>query len=338
MRSMKEIKEKYFKQLKLEKIQAIEENSQIIENFIDYCKKKNVNLTKDNFNFVQPIGIIAEYPNLLNLINNNLVKEDEELISFKNLKEYYHINNLNAGYLIGENYMPMAHSFFRRRFNENANFAPNFINEYWKLKDENIDVYIALDPNRIKVDIDGPQYFEFDTWYGASFNKEIQKIQNGLIKLRPPLHIDDFDNELFFNNAYSIDIKWSQKKSLKTFQAEEFKTNQVKIRIDNEEYYPVRYIHSEYDINKKYFIHFDGAIHLYSKDEYYQRRDTDFNFNEKIEKFLKPRTFKTFKMNGKISPESWTDFSCQFFTKNPLMIEYFEGKYPENITNFLSKL
>lgn len=65
------------------------------------------------------------------------------------------------------------------------------------------------------------------------------------------------------------------------FQAEEFKTESVKLVKDGKEYYPVPYIHAEYDLARRYFRHFDGAINFYTESEYYARIDADFNYNAK---------------------------------------------------------
>ncbi len=82
-------------------------------------------------------------------------------------------------------------------------------------------------------------------------------------------------------HIHSLDIKWETKNNIKSFQAEEFKTEEIKIEYENGSFHPVRYIHAEYDLTEKVFRHFDGAIHFYTEDEYYRRRDSDFNFNKK---------------------------------------------------------
>ena len=338
MKSMKEIKDSYFKKKEEDRKKYLEDNSEIIENFISHCAKINVKLTKENFDYEERIGIIAKYPNLLNKLNVDLEKNDEELISCKLLEKYYTKKSFNAGLLYGSNYIAMAHHFFRRQFDEFANFSPRFIDLFWKIKDENIDFYIALDSDRVKINFNDFSIVELDSWYGASFNKQIQEIPNGLVKLRPPLDIDEFDNSAFFKDVYSLDIKWAEKNGIKTFHAEEIKSEKIIIILNGEKFYPVRYIHAEFDINKKHFRHFDGALHLYKEDEYFQRRESDLNFNEKIDKHLKAKTFKVFKMNGKIEIETWLTYISHFFTGNPLIFEYFEGKYPEHIIDILNKI
>ncbi|HPF10722.1 MAG: hypothetical protein KDC52_00700 [Ignavibacteriae bacterium] len=338
MKSMQEIKEQYFIQMENYRKKELEDNAKVIEEFIRFCKRKNIILTKDNFNYIQPIGIVAKYPDLLNKLNTGLTKNDEELISCELINKFYSKKSFESGFLYSQNYVAMAHPFFRRGFSENANFAPRFIDLFWKLEDKDIDLYVALDANRVRVDVDGPSYLEEDTWYGASFNKEINKIPNGLVKLKPPMDLEDFSTSFLFKDVYSLDIKWSEKDGIKTFHAEEINIENVTVKIDGEEFHPVRYVHAEYVINKNHFRHFDGAIHLYQKYEYFQRRESDLNFNEKIEKHLKAKTFKIFKMNGLISIETWITYTSHFFTGNPLIFEYFEGKYPEQISEIINKI
>ncbi|WP_324719911.1 hypothetical protein [Salinimicrobium sp. HB62] len=335
---MSEIKERYLKAQIEERKKQLENHSKTIDDFIKRCSKIGLKLTGENFNYIQTIGIVATYPDLLFHLKPELEKVDEDLIECKSLEQHFEKKVFNSGMLYSDKFIAMAHPYFRRGMSEFANFAPRFIDLYWKFKDDKVKAYIALDANRVRIDVDDSAYLELDTWYGASFKKRIEEIPNGVVKIRPPAELDEMDISLFFNEAYSLDIKWTEKNGIKTFQAEEFKTDKVTINIDEIEYFPVRYIHAEYDIKNKIFRHFDGAIHLYEKDEYYQRRDSDLNFNEKIKIHLKAKTYKLFKMNENISVETWITYTSHFCTGNPLVFEYFEGKYPERIQKIIDNI
>lgn len=63
-------------------------------------------------------------------------------------------------------------------------------------------------------------------------------------------------------------MKWVTKERIKAFQAEEFKTEKIKISKDGLASYPARYIHAEYNVDKQHFRHFDGAIHFYTESKY----------------------------------------------------------------------
>lgn len=43
-------------------------------------------------------------------------------------------------------------------------------------------------------------------------------------------------------------------------------------------------------------------------------------------------------MNGVVDVETWIKFTSHFMTGNPLIFEYFEGKYPENIEEIICKM
>jgi hypothetical protein len=338
MESMSEIKERYIKaQIEEMKLQ-LENHSKTIENFISLCSDLGLSLTRENFIYIEKIGVVAKYPNLLFHLKPELEKVDEELIECQLLDKHFEKKVFNSGVLYSDKFLAMAHPYFRRGFSEFANFSPQFIDLFWQLKDENIETFIALDANRVRINVDDSRCLELDTWYGASFKEQIEKISNGVVKIRPPAQLDETDISFFFNEAYSFDIKWTQKGKIKTFQAEEFKTDKVTVTIDKIEYHPVRYLHAEYDIENNSFRHFDGAIHFYKKDEYFQRRDIDLNFNEKIESHLKAKTYKLFKMNGSINIDTWVTYTSHFCAGNPLVIEYFEGKYPDHIQKILDKI
>ena len=55
-------------------------------------------------------------------------------------------------------------------------------------------------------------------------------------------------------------FEWKSYGGIKSFQALEFKNKKVQLTIDGEIFYPVRYVHAEYDLGSNSFRHFDGAI------------------------------------------------------------------------------
>ena len=62
------------------------------------------------------------------------------------------------------------------------------------------------------------------------------------------------------------------------------------------------------------------------------------NFNEKIGTHLKAKTYKLFKMNENVSIDTWITYTSYFCYGNPLVFEYFEGKYPDHIQEILNKI
>lgn len=318
-----------------EKMEELKKHSVIIDEFIKYCNSKQINLTKENFDYIQTIGIIAKYPNIVYLLNEKIIPDKENLVGMNLLESEYQMKPFASGYYYSDKYMVMAHPYFRRGYHDNCNFAPRFIDVFWKFNKKDIQKHIAIDSDRVRINVDNTMYMEFDTWYGAKFQETIKDIDDGVVKLRPPLDLNSFEIEFFFGDTYALDIKWSSKNGIKTFQAEEFKSEKCKISRNGKDFFPTKYLHAEFDMNKNTFRHFDGAIHFYTSDEYYQRRDSDFNHNNKNSSQLKTLSLKLFKVNGLISIDDWTELTSQYLTGNPLVFEYFEEKFPDHIQEFI---
>ena len=255
--------ELYLDDLKIEEQKKLAENVTLINNFKDLCLSNGIKLSDNNFSYNHIIGIVATYPKLLLHLNNNLKPDKEGLFSFNLLNKEYSNIKIASGFLYDKNYVAFAHPYFRRKFCKDANFAPRFIDLYWHLANEKIDLNIALDLDRVRVNTDEFLYFERDTWYGARFNGDILKIQDGISKLAAPLFLNEFENSFIFKDNYTLNIKWNTKNNMKVFQAEEFKNERVFLEYKNEKFYPARYLHAVYNIEKNCFMHFDGAVHLY---------------------------------------------------------------------------
>lgn len=330
-----DFQKEYIRQLEEEEREELTNNADTISVFKKFCFDRNLQLNDSNFKYIQTIGIIADYPNIVQYLTSDFTKDKEGLIEFKLLCKLYKNNRFAQGLLYDKNFILMAHPFFRRSFYDGNNFAPRFIEFFWNLNDIKIDSYIALDYNRVRINVDNSVYKELDKWYGASFSKIIDSINDDVVKIRPPMDLGEHHISFIFSDAYCLDIKWATKGAIKSFQAEEFKTDKIRITINSEEYYPVRYIHAEFDLENQCFRHFDGAVHLYTSEEYYRRRDSDFNYNSKNNTHIKTISEKLFKFNGNIDIDTWIKFTSHFFAGNPLVFEYFEGSYPTRILEIL---
>ena len=308
-----------------------------INSFKEFMANKEIYLHSDNFKYLQTIGIVVSYPNIINHLHPSLQPDKEGLFTFNDLCKDFERRRFVNGYLYGNNFMLMAHPYFRRGFHDVNNYAPRFVEFFWNLNDSNIEKYIALDTDRVRINVNNQVCLELDTWYGAKFNHDIQQIPDGIVKLRPPVDLRESLLSFLFHETYSLDIKWNTKENIKSFQAEEFKTEEIKISKGGREYYPVRYVHAEYDLEEGYFRHFDGAIHFYTETEYYARRDADFNYNSKEKTQIKTLSQKLFKMNGVVNIDIWMEFTSHFLTGNPLVFEYFEGAYPKHINDAIQR-
>lgn len=333
-----EMMRRYFEQLEREKEDQLAKNSHEIEVFRDFCRNCGVELLLSDFDYLQTIGVTAEKKSLLSNIFHEVPRDKDGLFSWNSLRNLLASSEQMPGYIPTDNFVAMVHPYFRRGMHSVNNFAPRFVDLFWGIDDSNIDAYIALDPDRVRPVLDSRFYMEADTWFGAPFDKNIENIPDGISKLRPPFDIEDHHNRIFFKDVYSLDIKWSTKGDVKTFQALEFKQSDIVIGFGGITYHPVRYIHAEFDLINKHFRHFDGAVHHYLPNDYSKRRDMDFNFDNKSTSAYKAVAIKLFKFNGAFSVDFWVDFSCHFLTGNPLIFEYYSGNYPDHVVEALERI
>ncbi|WAC01583.1 hypothetical protein N7U66_16765 [Lacinutrix neustonica] len=318
-----------------EKADELEKNKSLIKAFIDYCKQFEIDLNSSNFDYQQGLGILCNSKDIVLKINPEITTDKEGLFDFHHLLKTYTKKSFSEGALFADNYIIFANSYYRRGFYENNNFAPRFIDHFWRHDFQENEVSLALDLNRVRIDTEGPILIEEDTWYGANFSENIATIKDGVTNLRPPQYLNEFELDFVFASAFALDVYWYSYEKIKVFQALEFKQPNVTIKIEGNSYFPVRYVHAEYDLDKETFRHFDGAIQFYTEAEYYERRENNFNSKVKGEYQVKSMSKKLFKINGDFSVDDWIKFTSHFFAKNPLILEYFEGKEPDHLVPYL---
>jgi hypothetical protein len=328
----------YLRSLKEEEEQQLLRHAEKIAAFKELAAERGVTLSDANFSYFRTIGIIASAPSLLERLVGPIIREKDGLIPFDALENEYVIDLHRSGYLQSKQFSLMAHPHFRRGLSGLNSYAPLFVALFWRFERNDVSRYIALDEDRVKVNVDNGYIVELDTWYGAPFNEDISKIPGGVSKLRPPLDLSDSHVSTFFADAYCLDIKWSREDDIKTFQALEIKSEHVSLELDGERVFPARYVHAEFDVQAGVFRHFDGAMQYLTESEYLQRRDSDFNYNMKSRDQIKSRSKKLFKLNGRIEKKDWAEFCCHFFVGNPLVCEYFTGCYPDHVIEALSRI
>lgn len=323
------------KYLAEEKASELSKHKDLIAAFIEFCKEYDIDLKTTNFDYHQGLGILCNSKDIALKINPSIELDKEGLVNFDKLINSFEKKPFYEGSLYGENYILFASSYFRRGFAKHNNFAPRFIDHFWRQNFQDNEVSIALDLDRVRIDIDGPVLIEEDTWYGGKFTEDISKVKDGVTNLRPPQYLNEFELDFIFASAFALDIYWYSYENIKVFQALEFKQPNITIKIQGDSYFPVRYVHAEYDLDKGVFRHFDGAIQFYSEAEYYKRRANNFNNKTKGEYQVKSMSIKLFKINKDFSVDDWIKFTSHFFAKNPLILEYFEGKEPDHLIPYL---
>lgn len=333
-----EMTARYFADMEKEARERLAEASELISKFTTLAASKGVILNASSFDYIQTTGIVAKAPGIARTLLGPVKIERDGLLPFEEIANRFPPSPHCEGCFVGPDFILMAHPWYRREMHSLNNWAPRFIDLFWKFDRPGTQKYIAIDEDRVRIDIDRLGYFEGDTWFGAPFNEDIRNIKLGISKLRPPLDLASSYVSLFFANAYCLDIKWSESDGIKSFQALELKTSNVRIKVGDQHYHPARYLHAEFDLSDNCFRHFDGAVQLFTEDEYFQRRDCDFNMMTKSSAHIKARSRKVFKINGPLSTADWVKFCCHFYAANPLTSEYFCGEYPDHVTETLARI
>ncbi len=333
-----EMMARYFADMEKQSRKRLDEASDLIAKFTALAASKGVILSAESFEYIQTTGIVAKAQGIARALLGPIRTERDGLLPFSAIASRFPASALQEGCFVGPDFILMAHPCYRRGMHSVNNWTPRFIDLFWRFDGPDIEKYIALDEDRVRIDVDGLAYFEADTWYGAPFDEDIRNIKPGIAKLRPPPNLEPRHVSFFFANAYCLDIKWSESGGIKSFQALEMKTEDIRIEIGGQHYFPARYLHAEFDLAVNCFRHFDGAVQLFTEEEYFHRRDSDFNMTMKNPAHIKARSSKVFKINGPLKTEDWVEFCCHFYAANPLSFEYFSGGYPTHITEILERI
>jgi len=329
---------RYFADIEKQSRKRLAEATDLISKFTALAASKGVILGAESFEYIQTIGIVAKAQGIARTLLGPIRAERDGLLPFNEIANRLPPSLHHEGCFAGPDFILMAHPSYRRGMHLVNNWAPRFVDLFWRFEGPGIEKYIALDEDRVRIDVGGLGYFEADTWYGAPFDEDIRNIKTGIAKLRPPLDLESRQISFLFADAYCLDIKWSELNGIKSFQALEMKTEDIRIEVGGQHFFPARYLHAEFDLAANCFRHFDGAIQLFTEEEYLQRRDSDFNMTMKNTAHIKARSNKLFKINGPLQAEDWVEFCCHFYTANPLTFEYFSGEYPKHVTEILERI
>ena len=80
MSELSDMQKEYMQELKEEEAKELADNAILIQSFKIFSMTKGVELTDENFSYIQTIGIIAKYPNLVHLLNDKIFIDKEELV------------------------------------------------------------------------------------------------------------------------------------------------------------------------------------------------------------------------------------------------------------------
>lgn len=323
--------------LKEQEEEILLEYKPFIDEFVDYCSHYQINLEREHFRFHHTTGIIVDYPNILRILSPELKFNKEKLVNLNQIFALFKQSFKGYGYFENEHYNSCVHPFFKKTNNWRSLNNPRFLKHFIKNRNEQSNYFLKLNEDQVRLNFPDNKYIEADYIFGAKFNKEISKIKNGIVQLKPPTVKNSHRADIIFGDTIVVNIKWKQKEFVKTCEIEEYKNRQVTVSFNNQTYYPVKYLHSEFDLNKKQFRHFDGAIKLLTEQEYENISTSDLNYNQKSNYHTKPLYVKLFKINGFINNNDWAELSTLYMNGQMLLIEYFNGEIPKDVLYFLNE-
>lgn len=209
------------------------------------------------------------------------------------------------------------HQFLRRFFTSSPNYPfLNALVEYHKnYRDQRVAV--AIDHLRLMPKDLFRQTFEKARSFGPPF---------ALKALDDPyavgLTVYTADPRLIsLEHIERTEFYWSFSDGLKTFEVEEVYS--LKHLPDtSKELILARYVHAIRDIQAHAFIHLDGAVKIYRRNEYAERYSTTMPARSRaLEKI------KVFRIDGIISDNEWSRLVGLYYQENPMVAEYLNPNF-----------
>lgn len=196
--------EKYYRQREEMKFFYLDKYADNVQKISKILSKNGFVLKEDNFEYSDPVGLTIRFDNIVSILDPELIRDKDDLVKCNQLAELYQKKN-REGYYYANNYMLMLTSLLKRGMYPGNNWAPRFVKKFWESDFGDIEASVALDYDRVKVDVSDHCYIEFDTWFGAPFEEDISSIKDGISKLKPPMGIDACIVNGFFNDKYSLE-------------------------------------------------------------------------------------------------------------------------------------
>jgi len=237
--------------------------------------------------------------------------DKHSLISLKDL------NPIKPGIFEYKGLALFAHRFFRRSLSQFNNLNLPFLKRFQDLASSNeLDLKIAIDPNSLGLIESYRAPIELDFWWGPRFNDDLNRIPLGVT-----LHKSS-QREEFFSGISKTEFWWHKQNGIQSLECEEVrgKPSYGFSGERDEELYGCRYVHSMVNNEGKAY-HLDGAIRVYSAEQFINRLDVDISKAGKNTEY-----YKLWRIDGPIDISLWKSLISDFYKDNHLIGEYFLGE------------
>lgn len=266
-------------------------------------------------------------------IKNNYREESEVLRIYPELAQYEEEGLIplgtpgfvpagTGGGIYYKDHLLYYHQFLRRFYTANPNMP--FLNALFEYHKAHRDqrVAVAIDHLRLVP----KEYFRQMLERARSFG--------------PPLAVQSINDpnavgyteftELRLKSLFGLErteFYWSHRDDLKTFEVEEVYSLDH-LPDTSEELILTRYVHSIRDIKAHAFIHLDGAVKIYHRNQYAQRTNTRMPHELKAWKKIKVfRVDANAEIGQVISNDEWSRLIGLFYQENTMVAEYLNPNF-----------
>ncbi len=244
--------------------------------------------------------VVSIHPELENLTDSDgLVSIHEPAISANGLIGY------RSGLLVPD-------SLFRRSFNWLNTLNSEFLAEFARLAEQHGKPFrLRIDWDRTALGDGGQEFNEFDYWYGPPFAGSLLDQPYGVtvhgaseqMKTLEQVHRTEF-----YRYARDDEV---------VMEIEEIHARPMLVFEGSERFAAERYLHAVIDGQSGAVIHADGAVRLYTAEEWQSR------FDSKIDRFSGGLRVKLFRVDSRLDPNEFFRLAHLFFRGNPLVAEFF---------------
>lgn len=254
------------------------------------------------------------FPELRNKTDNKGLIDVDDLRLYFDLNASGLLSMSAAGYFSSHDtpFAIMVHPYMRRGMNRSNNFIPWFLplllspREKW----DGCTIKLQLDADCVMLKKDVRVKIEREHWSGPYFTKDISNIKPGVAQYHQER--GEYSNVTEYN--------WEDKKD-GVFQLEIEEVRDDGGYILKEGVCGCKYLHSEYDRRSKRFVHFDGAVREYTKQQMDDRRCVLLNRAGSDQPYT-----KLFRIDGNIPFDRWKQLIGMYLIYNKTVEEYFGGK------------
>ena len=226
---------------------------------------------------------------------------------------------LQKGILINKEILVLFHPFLRRAFQKPNAFNKQLIDKLRaiKRKERNLKISFLVVPTEISLKAEFKESFEFDFAWGPKMPKNLNELQLGVTK-----YLFN-EKEKTLENINETDFWWHKKRpTLFALEIEEIRDKTRYIPYGSNKYYPNRYLHLQFDSNKRKIIHLDCALRIYSETDF----DNRLNQNDISKAGKLSDRIKLFRIDGELDPKEAFEIAMLFFHNNPDVRRYLESE------------